>query len=359
MNIYVKPGKSALTFYLATSLVFLLVISALYGYAHFNVKNITIRDIDKVIVMRTLARDVDDVLRKNDIVINESDKITPSVESGLKDGMEIRITRSFPLVLSADGENTTIYTTFTKVVDVLREKEIVVGVLDEVRPALNSTVLEGDTIVVTRVKEEIVVESMEIPYLNETNMTYDLEPGVVETILEGKPGKKEIEFKIRYEDGKIVSKDVVKETVLVEAVNRVMNKGKDKLFVTNRGKPFTISKVLIMKSTAYDLSYASCGKYPDHPEYGITRSGTKAGPGVIAVDPKVIPLGTKVYVESLTGGRDYGFASAEDTGSAIKGNIIDIFIGDNKEALRYGRRMVRVYIIEGDVPKDQFVGFGK
>ena len=130
------------------------------------------------------------------------------------------------------------------------------------------------------------------------------------------------------------------------------------MFVTSRGAPFRYSKILICTATAYDLSYASCGKNPGDPAYGITYSGTRARPGVIAVDPRVIPLKSRVYIESLDNSADYGFAIAEDTGSAIKGNKIDLFIGDNKAAMRYGRRQVRVYIIEDEVDDEQIKGYG-
>ncbi|MCX8130060.1 MAG: 3D domain-containing protein [Clostridia bacterium] len=105
-------------------------------------------------------------------------------------------------------------------------------------------------------------------------------------------------------------------------------------------------------ATAYDLSYESCGKYPSHPEYGITFSGKPAVKGrTIAVDPEVIPLGSKVYIEFP---RNYtalnGWYVAEDTGSKIKGNIIDIYFGKSalQEARKFGRRRVSVQIIYPD-----------
>ncbi len=101
-----------------------------------------------------------------------------------------------------------------------------------------------------------------------------------------------------------------------------------------------------MVATAYDLSYESCGKYPDDPYYGITASGTKAQPGTVAVDPDVIPLGTKLYIASTDGSPDYGFATALDTGSAIKGYRVDLFMEDNRDALDYGKRQVKVYVLE-------------
>ena len=100
-----------------------------------------------------------------------------------------------------------------------------------------------------------------------------------------------------------------------------------------------------MTATAYDLSFESTGKLPGDKYYGITASGTKVRPGVVAVDPNVIPLGTKLYIQSLDGSKDYGFAIAEDTGGAIKGNRIDLFFENSQDVYRFGRRKVKVYIL--------------
>ena len=91
------------------------------------------------------------------------------------------------------------------------------------------------------------------------------------------------------------------------------------------------SQALTMEATAY------CGD-------GVTASGSATvrnpnGYSTIAVDPRVIPLGTKVYVEG------YGYAVACDIGGAIKGNIIDLFVNSQAEAENWGRRSVTVYIL--------------
>ena len=106
------------------------------------------------------------------------------------------------------------------------------------------------------------------------------------------------------------------------------------------------ARSIFMEATAYDLSFESCGKNPGDKNYGITASGTQARPGIVAVDPKVIPLGTKLYIESMDGTGSYGYASAEDTGGAIKGNIIDLFFTNRSDALSFGRRQVKVYILD-------------
>lgn len=102
-----------------------------------------------------------------------------------------------------------------------------------------------------------------------------------------------------------------------------------------------IKKVLNTTLTAYTAGYESTGKTPLSPAYGITFSGSKAREGrTVAVDPSVIPLGTRVYIEGV------GIRTAEDTGGAIKGARIDVFMNDVKEARTFGvKKNVKVYVL--------------
>lgn len=109
-----------------------------------------------------------------------------------------------------------------------------------------------------------------------------------------------------------------------------------------------VKKIYMERVTAYCLCQKCCGKSPSSPGYGRTASGLvivpNTGMKVIAVDPKIIPLGTKVYVETLNG-VDYGYAIAADTGGAIKGYKIDVYMDSHHDALVWGRRNVNVYIL--------------
>lgn len=106
-----------------------------------------------------------------------------------------------------------------------------------------------------------------------------------------------------------------------------------------------VEKVLNATLTAYTAGFESTGKTPSHPAYGITASGAKVKEDhTIAVDPNVIPLGSLVYIEGL------GIRRAEDTGSAIKGAKIDVYIPDLEEALEFGvKKNVKVYVLSSDV----------
>lgn len=108
--------------------------------------------------------------------------------------------------------------------------------------------------------------------------------------------------------------------------------------------PPVVRKVLSSTLTAYTAGYESTGKTSSHPEYGITYSGKKAVEGrTIAVDPAVIPLGSTVYIEGI------GIRKAEDTGSAIRGYKIDMFMNDLNEATNFGvKKNVRVYVLANE-----------
>ncbi|MDX1359484.1 MAG: 3D domain-containing protein, partial [Clostridia bacterium] len=167
-------------------------------------------------------------------------------------------------------------------------------------------------------------------------------------IQEGEYGEHSLMTEITYEDGVEVSREVIVNEVTREPVNEVIEVGIIPVkTIPGTNTTFLYSKVLTMSATAYTLDPAECGgKEPGDPGYGITKSGLPAEPGVIAVDPDVIPLFTRIYIETADGSWvDYGMAIAADIGSAIQGMEVDLFMWDKSEALRWGRRNVRVYII--------------
>lgn len=120
------------------------------------------------------------------------------------------------------------------------------------------------------------------------------------------------------------------------------------VITTAEGDVLEYTEVIQVEATAYCACYKCCGKYPSNKYYGITKTGTRAKVGTIAVDPKVIPLGTKMYIEGLNGAKNYGMGKAEDIGGAIKGKIIDLYFDTHSETIQWGRQQVNVYILKED-----------
>lgn len=326
-------------------LVSLGVLLAVAGLLGLLGKRVTIVDGEDTIKIFCFERTVAEVLDKRDIVLEDGDIVVPEPGTPLMDELEISIKRAVPVSIVADGEVKPVRTAADTVAGALSGAGVQLDDQDLVEPGLNSPIESGMRIRVVRITHEILTEEKEIPF--ETVVKYDdtMYKGMEKVLQKGENGKINQEIRVTYHDGEEVNREKVKEELLKEPSNRVVSRGTINSIETSRGT-VRFKKAMVMSSTAYDATFESTGKNPGHPQYGITRSGTKVRPGVVAVDPKVIPLGTKLYVKSLDGRPDYGFASAEDTGGAIKGNKIDLYFESPEDVRKYGRRNVLVYILE-------------
>jgi len=156
-------------------------------------------------------------------------------------------------------------------------------------------------------------------------------PGRMVTQKAGRDGVLKTTYRITLVNGKAVSKQAL-SSERIAPVNDVVLIGKPSM-ATSRSS-FTRSRVITMSATGYDTSPQTLPG-----SSGRTATGIPARFGVVAVDPRVIRLGTYVYVEG------YGFAVAADTGGAIKGNKIDLCFNSRRESLAWGRRPVRVHVL--------------
>ena len=213
------------------------------------------------------------------------------------------------------------------------------------------------TISITRIAEKLVEVEEVIPYTIRKKTNTSLTDGKTKVIQEGKEGRQKKVYKILYKNGEELSRDLVETVIIEEAVDKIVEYGTSRNgttasiryqtgTLTSRGESIRYKAVMEMRASAYDACYKCTGKSPGMRGYGITASGLKAGHGIIAVDPRVIPLGTRLYVESLDGSWTYGYAIAADTGGAIKQNRIDLCMETHSEALKSGMRNARVYILE-------------
>ena len=105
------------------------------------------------------------------------------------------------------------------------------------------------------------------------------------------------------------------------------------------GTNLRYDEAVLFEATAY-----TCNSY-EYVGNGITFTGTQARVGAIAVDPKVIPLGTKMYIASADGEYIYGYCVAEDTGGLIKGNLVDLYYDTHDECIQFGRRDIIIYFL--------------
>ncbi len=181
-------------------------------------------------------------------------------------------------------------------------------------------------------RTEIRIDRETIPFGAKYEFSRNVGRGRLVKAQHGVDGEVARTYKVFFENGKPVRKELIEET-RKESVDALILMGKAG-FTPSR-HAFTRHRVLRMEATAYDPSPRTIGRGAT----GRTATGRKATYGVVAVDPKVIPLGTLVYVE------EYGFAIAADTGGAIKGHKIDLCYDDRQTCLKFGRKTVTVHIM--------------
>lgn len=293
---------------------------------------------DEVIEVTAPALRVGDILKQAGVELRDGDKVTPALSERARGRSTITVTRAVPVELVVDGSETQLRSTGPMVKHVLAESGILLRPEDKVSPGMEAGLTPDMKIKVTRVTSEVVVRQVRIPYRTEERPDSGMDRGKSQLIRSGVEGLREQKVRITYEDGKVVNETVLASKVLRDPVSKVLKVGTRnpvRTLLTSRGS-FRYRDVKTMTATAYEPGPTSCGKWAD----GYTAIGLKAVPGIVAVDPKVIPLRTKLYVEG------YGPAIAGDVGGAIKGNRIDLLFETVEEALRYGRRRVKVYILE-------------
>lgn len=268
----------------------------------------------------------------------------------------------------------------------LRDDEIV-------HPALYVKLTQDASVTIRTVTTEIVLEEEEIDFAIETRENSEMAKGERRIVQNGEKGSRGSVYQVVYENGRETNRHLLSGTIVSEPINCIIergtgeavggrerpqvswnegilypsdgdsqtNKGTGNLSIAGKegiwlaptqvsvdsnareirtpdGRTYRYSEVLSVRATAYHRL-----------EEGglITASGTVTQYGTVAVDPSVIPLGTRVFVIADDGRRwSYGPGLAEDTGGLIKGNRIDLFFMTGAEADTFGVRNAKIYILE-------------
>lgn len=306
---------------------------------------VIIKDDDITLSVKTMNRNPEQILEQHGFSLGVHDDFKLNIDD---DNVNtIKIKRAIPITIFVDGSEHIVYTTKRKVRDVLEDNVSNFTKNDKVQEAdLNDELKSGMELSLVRVEKinETIKEELDFDVVR--RKSEELIHGEEELLREGEKGLVERTFKVVKENGIEVARELLSEVVLVPSVNKLVGYGAKNSYRTSRGDVIRARKVIDMSATSYTSSYACTGKTPDHPYFGITATGKQAREGYVAVDPNIIPLGTKLYVELKDGLPDYGFAEAQDTGGAVKGNIIDLYFDDPQRVQEFGRRRAKVYILE-------------
>lgn len=321
-----STGRSK--YIIATAVLVLcgVIFLGITGYA-WPKKTIHIEDKGKVITVSTKKEKVEEVLSEAGIQLGANDQVAPKLQNQLTDEMKIKIVRAFSVNVDADGKLLEVDLVGGTVQEVLTKAKVALNPMDKVSPALDEAVSKGVTIKVIRVTEKTEKVNYTIPFTTERRRDNNITRGITKVMHDGQAGMGQKVIKIIFENGKELKRELIQNVVLQKPVQKVVAVGT--LSVVSRGgSDIRYERSLIMNASGYTHTG------------NRTATGIFPSRGIVAVDPSVIPFGTKLYIEG------YGYATAADRGSAIRGDKIDLFYETSKEAYRWGRRNVRVYIVK-------------
>lgn len=284
---------------------------------------------DQTFTTRTPAKTVGEAITeladRYEIEVKDVDEVNVSRLEVVTDQMEIKVLKAIPIIVNADGVKSEVYIAPRTVADALKKLDITLGIKDRISLALDHMLEPNDQLDVVRVVEKIETVKSEIPYqivAQPGNYPVGLPDRVISR---GSNGAQEQTFRVTLEDGKEVNREIISQQLIKGPTNQVVSRGAQ-TSISRGGNTIQFSRAYVMKASAYCIPG------------GTTATGAAVRTGIIAVDPRVIPLGKSVYVEG------YGPARALDTGGAIKGNRIDLYMNSTQEAMSWGVRNVTVYV---------------
>ena len=291
------------------------------------------------IELRSTAATIGEALEEGGLRLYRADRVYPALDTPLYAGLHLYIERACPVQITADGRTYTTRTQVRTVAEVLREEKLGLGPADYVTPPLTATLQPNLAIRVVRVTTLDLTEQFPIPYQHrqEADPSMELDQYYLRP---GKEGIRETVTRVTYEDGREVGREFLGERIALEPVDQILYYG-TRIVIRTLETPYgPIQYWRKFRVLATHYYPATCDKLPGHPEYGITYTGKRATRGIIAVDPRVIPLHTRMYVPG------YGLGQAEDTGGKIKGRHIDVCFDDADMGKGlWSTRYVDVYLL--------------
>ncbi|GAC1496531.1 MAG: hypothetical protein NVS1B2_17080 [Vulcanimicrobiaceae bacterium] len=280
---------------------------------------------------------VKDGAESTDPTAARTDSIAPGSDDTIVDGSRIVGRPAIPVTLSVDRTTRVLHVAPTTVRGLLAAQHVRVGDRDDVTPPLDSALEAHDFVRIVHVKMWTARVRRQIAANVRLQHDARLARGHLLTLERGRPGLSEITYRYARRGDGTTERTAIAARIVRTAHPRVVVLGTaapSLARVAEQGFESAVriaSSALHMIATAYTAGCAGCS--------GITASGVRAGFGVIAVDPRVIPLGTKLFIPG------YGRAVAGDTGGAILGNRVDLGMSTNQAALQFGRRSVTVYVL--------------
>lgn len=286
-------------------------------------------------------------LKKAGVQVSDKDQLNIPLDQELSDGDHVQVTKQYRIHVLLDGGFLSPVVSEGTVGQALEESGISLNEDDIVTPSLSTPVGDGLVVTVKRVTYRDVTKTEEIPYTTVTKESDTVSQGSYRITTVGEPGEREVVVREKLVDGIVKETEAVSSAVVKQPVAEVKLVAPSEkavvaevsaapTFTDKNGRQMTYKKVLKGKATAY----TSNG--------GRTATGKPAKVGYVAVNPEIIPYGTKLYITSPNGKVVYGYAEAADTGGAmLSGRIlVDLYYDTESQCNSFGVRNMLIYVLD-------------
>ena len=284
----------------------------------------------------TTAKTVGDFLKERGLTATDADFVSPALPTPLSDTIAVTYRQAIPVTIETSKIRETVTSSLVDVGALLENEHINLGKHDEVSASLSDPLIANEVIHITHVLNWTRTTKQHLAQRVIKRIDFSLPPGTTHIIAQGHAGEKDTIVEYTQRDSGSVQRRVIAMRVIRKPSTRIIAQGIGEYTAFAQMAKYGLQKTsyisasaINMVATAYTAGCYGCS--------GITASGYRAGHGIVAVDPRVIPLGTRLYIPG------YGAAIAGDTGGAIVGNRIDLGFNSLRDAFQFGRRSVTVY----------------
>lgn len=300
---------------------------------------------------------VADLMTELNITLSDIDVVEPALDTDLKDSMEVSVTRWYNINFSDNGNSQNIKVPEGDVKSTLNYLQC--DIIDEddiINCDLSDIIKEDFSLVIDRVSYEEYTDFETIPYKKTTQNTSTLYVGETKLLTNGSNGEHKLLKKKTIINGEVSEIEVISTEVTKEAINEVTLVGTKQKTVTiplSSKYSYTVTEGpgTFIDHNGNVVSYkkamsGSCTAYIE-PEGSLCSTGCQVAYGNVAVNPNIIPYGTRMYVVSPDGSFVYGYATAADTGGALMAGLglLDLYFPTWDGVNSFGRRNMIVYIL--------------
>lgn len=280
---------------------------------------------------------VEEVLDRTGITLAENQSVTPSLNTVITGDMNIYVYNSKNIKLTTNGTEMTVKAPEGTVENALNILGYEITDDDILNVDKNAQIEDDMKITLKKVTYVDEKSTEKISYKTVEKDSDDIMTGESEVSQKGVDGEKKVTKRCKYIDGKYDSTKVIDEKVTKKPVDKVVLNGTKRGTTTDSsGAPVSYSYMVSGSGTAYTAAPGA-----------LTATGVPVYEGGVAVNPAIIPYGSKLYIEAADGSHVYGYATAIDTGGALMDGsaIVDLFYFSYDDCVSFGRRDVNVYVL--------------